>query len=50
MAGRLEFYWYETKPGEVAGAAWGQLQKLLCERGCILVETWELPAFQRVGA
>lgn len=25
MAGRLEFYWYETKPGEEAGTAWGQL-------------------------
>jgi hypothetical protein len=25
MSGRLEFYWYETKPGEEAGAAWGQL-------------------------
>lgn len=25
MSGRLEFYWYETKPGEKAGAAWGQL-------------------------
>jgi hypothetical protein len=25
MSSRLEFYWYETKPGEEAGAAWGQL-------------------------
>src|SRR6266536_3444006 len=25
MSGRLEFYWYETKPGEEAGDAWGQL-------------------------
>jgi hypothetical protein len=25
MAGRLEFYWYETKHGEDAGTAWGQL-------------------------
>ena len=25
MSGRLEFYWYETKLGEEAGAAWGQL-------------------------
>ena len=25
MNGRLEFFWYETKPGEEAGAAWGQL-------------------------
>ena len=25
MAGRLEFYWYETKPGEEAGTAWGQV-------------------------
>lgn len=25
MSGRLEFYWYETKPGEEAGTAWGQL-------------------------
>ena len=25
MAGRLEFYWYETKPGEEVGTAWGQL-------------------------
>ncbi len=25
MAGRLEFYWYETNPGEEAGTAWGQL-------------------------
>jgi len=25
MAGRLEFYWHETKPGEEAGTTWGQL-------------------------
>ncbi len=25
MAGRLEFYYYETKPGVEAGTAWGQL-------------------------
>jgi hypothetical protein len=25
MSGRLNFYWYETKPGEEAEAAWGQL-------------------------
>jgi hypothetical protein len=25
MSGRLEFYWDETKPGEEAGAACGQL-------------------------
>ena len=25
MTGRLEFYWYETKPGDERGTAWGQL-------------------------
>jgi hypothetical protein len=25
MAGRLEFYWYESKSSEEAGTAWGQL-------------------------
>jgi hypothetical protein len=25
MSGRLQFYWYETKPGEEARSAWGQL-------------------------